>query len=97
MGKETDNRDRSFLPIQNSSPKLLSFQVKLKVLDDWNKVKIAKFLSRWLNDNKLKIRDIGPSLRLCLTGKGSSIDLIDILFILGPEEVNNRIDFHLRR
>ena len=26
MVKETDNRDLSFLPIQNSSPKLLSFQ-----------------------------------------------------------------------
>ena len=82
---------------EDQRKKLLSFQVKLKVLDDWNKVKIEKFLSRWLNDNKLKIRDIGPLLRLCLTGKGSSIDLIDILFILGPEEVNNRIDFHLRR
>ena len=81
---------------EDQRTKLLSFQVKLKVLDDWNKVKIEKFLSRWLNDNKLKIRDIGPTLRLCLTGKGSSIDLIDILFILGQEEVNNRIDFHLK-
>ena len=81
---------------EDQRTKLLSFQVKLKVLDDWNKAKIETLFSRWLNDNKLNIRDIGPTLRLCLTGKGSSIDLIDILFILGPEEVNNRIDFHLK-
>ena len=71
---------------------LLSFQVDLKLLDVWNKEKLKEFLTRWLNSKKLKFKDIGPSLRFCLTGKGSSIDLIDILYILGPKEVYKRIN-----
>ena len=71
---------------------LLSFQVDLKLLDVWNKEKLKEFLTRWLNNKKLKFKDIGPSLRFCLTGKGSSIDLIDILYILGPKEVYKRIN-----
>ena len=43
------------------------------------------------------IKDIGKNLRLCLTGSGSSIDLIKILDILGIEEIICRLSYNLDR
>ena len=41
------------------------------------------------------MKQIGKPLRLSLTGKGSSIDLISILDVLGVEEIKNRINYNL--
>ena len=46
---------------------------------------------------KIKIKDIGKNLRLCLTGSGSSIDLIRILDILGIEEIISRLSYNVDR
>ena len=42
-------------------------------------------------------KHIGKPLRICLTGKGSSIDLISILDVLGVEEIINRIKYNLEK
>ena len=51
--------------------------------------------NKWLSHENIKMKQIGKPLRLSLTGKGSSIDLISILDVLGVEEIKNRIKYNL--
>ena len=51
--------------------------------------------NKWLSQENIKMKQIGKPLRLSLTGKGSSIDLISILDVLGVEEIKNRINYNL--
>ena len=45
---------------------------------------------RHIKEN-IKIKEIGRHLRLCLTGTGSSIDLLSIFYLLGCSEIIKRI------
>ena len=56
---------------------------------------IEDYFNKWLAKENIKIKDIGKNLRLCLTGSGSSIDLIKILDILGIEEIISRLSYNL--
>ena len=53
--------------------------------------------SKKITKENIKIKDIGKNLRLCLTGSGSSIDLITILDILGIEEIIRRLSYNVDR
>ncbi|MGB2374793.1 MAG: glutamate--tRNA ligase family protein, partial [Candidatus Puniceispirillaceae bacterium] len=45
----------------------------------------------WMGDNGLKMKDIGLPLRAALTGTKTAPSIIDIIVILGREEVQRRI------
>ena len=60
-----------------------------------SKSEMENHFNKWLSQENIKMKQIGKPLRLCLTGKGSSIDLISILDVLGVEEIKNRINYNL--
>ena len=60
-----------------------------------SKSEMENHFNKWLSQENIKMKQIGKPLRLSLTGKGSSIDLISILDVLGVEEIKNRINFNL--
>ena len=74
-----------------------SFEEYLRDLNIDSKIKIEDHFNKWLTKEKIKIKDIGKNLRLCLTGSGSSIDLIRILDILGIEEIISRLSYNVDR
>lgn len=49
------------------------------------------WLGEWLNEKGLKMRDIGPILRVALTGVKQSPDIILISFALGVEQMRQRL------
>ena len=74
---------------------LVSFKEYLSELNIDSKIEIEEHFNRWLAKENIKIKDIGKNLRLCLTGSGSSIDLLKILDILGIEEIIRRLSYNL--
>ena len=76
---------------------LVSFKEYLRGLNIDGNIEIEDHFNNWLAKENIKIKDIGKSLRLCLTGSGSSIDLIKILDILGIEEIIRRLSYNIDR
>ena len=60
---------------------------------DWSKEAIDNCLNQFLKEKSLKFKDIGPILRVVLTGKTSSPDIITIIHVLGCEICVNRLNY----
>ena len=60
---------------------------------DWSKEAIDNCLNKILKEKSLKFKDIGPILRVVLTGKTSSPDIITIIHVLGCEICVNRLNY----
>jgi len=60
---------------------------------EWSKKAINNCLSNILIEKSLKFNDIGPILRIVLTGKTSSPDIITIIHVLGCEICGNRLNY----
>ena len=81
-----ENEEIEFLKLFIESFSNCKIESKSEMEDHFNK---------WLSLKNIKMKQIGKPLRLSLTGKGSSIDLISILDVLGVEEIKNRINYNL--
>ena len=60
---------------------------------DWSKEAIDNCLNKFLKEKSLKFKDIGPILRVVLTGKTNSPDIITIIHVLGCEICVNRLNY----
>ncbi len=60
---------------------------------EWNKETINHCLKTYIQDKSLKFRDIGPILRMTLTGKTSAPDLVSIIYELGCTISLNRLNY----
>ena len=60
---------------------------------DWSKEQIDNCLNKFLIEKSLKFKDIGPILRVVLTGKTNSPDIITIIHVLGCEICVNRLNY----
>ena len=84
------------LPFTNKEKNLLDlYKHSLISIIDWTKKNIEEHLQLWLIENQIEMKEIGKPLRLCLTGTGSSMDLNNIIYILGYKEIVKRIDYNL--
>ena len=57
----------------------------------WKKDDLNSHIQRFLEDNKLKMRDIGLPLRAAITGTKQSPSIVDIMSVLGEAETLARI------
>mgnify|MGYP006165917291 CR=1 FL=1 len=60
---------------------------------DWSKDVIDNCLKNYLIEKSLKFREVGPLLRIALTGKTNSPDIITIIHVLGCEICVNRLNY----
>jgi len=60
---------------------------------DWSKDVIDNCLKNYLIEKSLKYREVGPLLRIALTGKTNSPDIITIIHALGCEICVNRLNY----
>jgi len=60
---------------------------------DWSKDVIDNCLKNYLIEKSLKYREVGPLLRIALTGKTNSPDIITIIHVLGCEICVNRLNY----
>ena len=59
----------------------------------WTKDDIESCLKQYMIKKSLKFKDIGPILRIALTGKTNSPDLISIIYELGCAITQNRLNY----
>ena len=85
--------DNDLQKITNEKIKILdNFNESLPIIKEWEYSKAKFFLNNWLERNNHHIKDIGPTLRISLTGQIKAPDLIEILTTLGPKEIKSRIN-----
>ena len=60
---------------------------------EWNIENIKKCLNQYILENSLTFKDIGPVLRMSLTGKTNSPDLVLIIYELGCTITVNRLNY----
>ena len=75
--------------------RLVSFKDSLHHCRITSKNEFENHFNSWLQKENIKIKEIGRHLRLCLTGTGSSIDLLSIFYLLGCSEIIKRIDYNI--
>ena len=58
----------------------------------WNLIEIKENIEKFLVENNLKMKDLGPILRSVLTGKTNTPDIFKVIFIIGRNECIRRLN-----
>ena len=58
---------------------------------EWNLIELKKNVEKFLVENNLKMKDLGPILRIILTGKTNTPDIFKVIFIIGRNECIKRL------
>ena len=57
----------------------------------WNLIELKENIEKFLVENNLKMKDLGPILRSVLTGKTNTPDIFKVIFIIGRNECIRRL------
>ena len=57
----------------------------------WNFIELKENIEKFLVENNLKMKDLGPILRSVLTGKTNTPDIFKVIFIIGRNECIKRL------
>ena len=57
----------------------------------WNLIELKENIEKFLVENNLKMKDLGPILRSVLTGKTNTPDIFKVIFIIGRNECIKRL------
>ena len=57
----------------------------------WNLIELKENIEKFLVENNLKMKDLGPILRGVLTGKTNTPDIFKVIFIIGRNECIKRL------
>ena len=58
---------------------------------EWNLIELKDNIEKCLVENNLKMKDLGPILRIILTGKTNTPDIFKVIFIIGRNECIKRL------
>lgn len=61
-------------------------------LSKWNLIELKENIEKFLVENNLKMKDLGPILRNVLTGKTNTPDIFKVIFIIGRNECIRRLN-----
>lgn len=75
---------------------LAALQLEFEKIQDFNHDAIESTFSTFLSQKEIGFGQIGPALRLAISGKGMGPSLFDICEILGKEETLQRIEIALK-
>ena len=86
-------KDKNYqLQLQKNNLMLKKIASKLKKCE-WNMGNIKNCLNEYILENSLTFKDVGPILRMALTGKTNSPDLVSIIHELGCTITVNRLNY----
>ncbi|AZL14973.1 glutamate--tRNA ligase [Rickettsiales endosymbiont of Stachyamoeba lipophora] len=71
---------------------LRKLKTSLEVLNHWQESEIQTLLKDFCKEHNIKMGDIGPLIRIALTGSLNSPSIFEMMFALGKEETLNRIN-----
>jgi len=76
----------------DKSPAIIAgIKEALSIVQDWTSENIQKAFEDYVKDAGLNFNEVGPPLRLVLTGMGFGPSLFDIMEIIGKEGTMNRL------
>ena len=58
---------------------------------EWNLIELKENIEKYLVENNLKMKELGPVLRIILTGKTNTPDIFKVIFIIGRNECIKRL------
>ncbi len=87
-----NNNDLAMISNLNYKKYYYALKEALLSVSSWEQDLINEEIKKFLNNNNMKMADIGPSLRLILTGTRKSPDITSILYMLGKDRVIGRLD-----
>ena len=58
---------------------------------NWNLIELKENIGKYLVQNNLEMKDLGPVLRIILTGKVNTPDIFKVMFIIGRKECIKRL------
>jgi len=58
---------------------------------NWNLIELKENIEKYLVENNLKMKELGPVLRIILTGKTNTPDIFKVIFIIGRNECIKRL------
>ena len=58
----------------------------------WNLIELKENIEKFLVENNLKMKNLGPILRIVLTGKTNTPDIFKVIFIIGRNECIRRLN-----
>ena len=61
---------------------------------EWTKETIDHCLKTYIQEKSIKFKDVGPIIRIALTGKTNSPDLVSIIYELGCTISLNRLNYN---
>ena len=86
-------KDKGYqLQLQKNNLMLKEIGLQLKNCE-WKIDNIKNCLNQYIIENSLTFKDIGPILRMALTGKTNSPDLVSIIYELGCAITVNRLNY----
>ena len=86
-------KDKNYqLKLQKNNLMLKEVGSRLKECE-WSLENIKNILNQYILDKSLTFKDIGPILRMALTGKTNSPDLVSIIYELGCTITVNRLNY----
>ena len=86
-------KDKSYQSqLKKNAIMLQEIGLKLKKCE-WNIENIKNCLNQYILENSLTFKDVGPVLRIALTGKTNSPDLVTIIYELGCTITVNRLNY----
>ena len=86
----TDKDNLLILKDKNTTLKEISLLLKKC---KWSKDDIDNCLKQYIINKSIKFKDIGPALRIALTGKTNSPDLVTVIYELGCTITLNRLNY----
>ena len=91
---EYDNKEEAIEEFSQDGVELVFNTLKEKIynLDEFKLDNINNIFSEMKSELPVGARTVYHPVRLALTGKNSGPELNDVIYILGPQEVENRLD-----
>jgi glutamyl-tRNA synthetase len=86
-----DEKAQAKFLVKHAAPRLRSLRDALAAVSDFTEVSAEACMHAWLADVGLDSKAVGQPVRVALTGRTASPSLYQVMFVLGREQVCNRL------
>ena len=87
----SDNFFSNFPNLNQQNLNLVFEVLNILKSSNWNLIELKENIEKYLVENNLKMRELGPILRIILTGKTNTPDIFKVIFIIGRNECIKRL------
>ena len=86
-----ETKTTTFFQLNQDNLNLVFGAINILKSSKWNLIELKKNVDKFLAQSNLKMKDLGPVLRIILTGKTNTPDIFKVIFIIGRNECIKRL------